>query len=165
MPRTKPGELTDKQEVFCREYTNPKSKGFMNATQAYSKASPAAAPTTANVAGNKLRGMPKIQNRIAQLLEERGFGIDVRGDILRDIGKGRATRTETKVTKGGEVVEIPVYPTFSEQLRAIEIANKIDGTVESGRIAADSERSMMKELEKDILAEFRGERDVTPAGE
>lgn len=154
MPKVRKGEMTMKQKLVAEEYANPESQCFLNATASYMKVNKCKIES-ARAAGSMTINTPKVKNYVAQLLEDAGFGLSKRTNQLREIGSGMATRIEKRVLADGEIISYEVTPTFAERLKAIEIANKIDGTADMGRNYADHEKEEIKRLEETVLAEFR----------
>lgn len=73
------GKLTDKQEMFCKEYLID-----LNATQAAIRAG--YSKKTASVIANENLIKPYIQNRIAELKEQRAKRIEIDSDgVLREL--------------------------------------------------------------------------------
>jgi hypothetical protein len=93
----------------------------------------------------------KIKLRMREILEEHGFGQSDRMEMLSGIGKGTSVRTQQRVDKAGNVVNLEIRPTYNESLRAIEIANKSDGTYKEAGAAANAANAMLDALRKKIM--------------
>lgn len=108
--------LNPKQQRFCTEYA---SSG--NATQAYKKTYGVADDTTAQAAASRLLSDERIKEYLRELSEE--FKTESIADVkelqtgLTKIFRGQATTAV--LTKGGEVIEVPV--SAKDRLKAAEI--------------------------------------------
>lgn len=147
--------VTMQQELVARKYTDPESETFLNATESYVQVSGNENRHSAHGIASRMMSSPAVKNRVAMLLEEQGFGLNLRAEKLRNIGLGAAKRIEKKVLQDGEIVSYEVTPSFGEMLRAIEIANKIDGTQDMGRNYADHQKKELEDLENVVLGEWR----------
>lgn len=68
-------KLTDKQELFCREYL-----ADLNATQAVIRAG--YSPKNAGYCGSRLLDNPDVKNRIAELMGERNEVLNITSDYV-----------------------------------------------------------------------------------
>lgn len=67
-------KLTTAQEEFCRIYTSKDNpKAYLNGTQAYLASHPESSPATAGVEASRSLDLPKINNRISELLNKDGI--------------------------------------------------------------------------------------------
>lgn len=140
-----------KQERLCKEYLNPNSPGFANKSKAAELAG-----YTAQYGREALLQNPTLHNRLAGILHEMGLTQEVRGDALKRIITGHYRR-HTKTTVSGidqhgkavEVVrETESAPSAAEIVKAIDVANKTDGTYDMQRASADAIGAELKSLFK-----------------
>lgn len=150
-PRLKP--LSPRERVFAMAYGFPGSTTFGNALQSYKVVSPAATDEVAGVGGVRMLNRDRVAMSVADIINSSGLGVEVRADSLkriishRDIGRvvSRVKRNEEDgtvetVTESG--------PSHVATLKAIEVLNKMDGTYERGRVAADVARDEYRDLRK-----------------
>lgn len=160
-------ELSDREERFCRIYTdksNPET--FMRPVAAYHAAFPGVKHSTARANTSKIRKRERVRNRIQEILDEMNWGVEQRLDEARQIGQGYASYTEQRITKNGEIVEIEVKPNYSERLRALEMANRMDGSyaqVQAQKeIAVEEHKSLQKQILNDLVG-GKKTKNVTPS--
>jgi hypothetical protein len=159
---SKPGpkHMTFAQKKFVAKITDSDDpETYLKPKGAYRAAYPEAAPST--VANNAYRVLhnPKVESMIEKILEEQGFGVGKRLELIAQIGKGLVTRKYQELTKDGSVVELEEEPTFTERISAIREANKMDGLYLKQRAAADlareEYRKIAEEMRKDLLKQVR----------
>lgn len=163
-------EILPGRAIVADAYTDPDRVNengkhtLHNKTQSYLAGYPNASYETARGPGQKkVFEDPLVQNRIRQNLEDAGFGQKERGNILAQIGRGELTREVQRIDKEGKVVTITVEPTNTERIKAIEVANRMDGTNDEARIAGEVAKKNIKEIWKDQRAQMKKkQKDVTP---
>jgi len=145
--------LKPREIAFVQGYANPASTTFGNATQSYASCHPNASIETARREGWETLTRPHIAQSVIETINNAGLGVEVRADSIRriishkDIGRvvSRVKRNEEDgtvetVTESG--------PSHVATLKAIEVLNKMDGTYERGRVAADVARDEYRDLRK-----------------
>jgi phage terminase small subunit len=140
-----------KQEALCQEYLDPESEGFANKSKAGQLAG-----YDASHARLLLQQNPTINNRIAGIMLEIGLDHKVRAENLKKVITGtHVRRTVTHVTgtdlKGNAVDLERVTessPSAGEVAKAVEVANKTDGTYQQQQAAADAIGSELKSIFK-----------------
>lgn len=148
--------LTPKQQVFVAAYTNPGTETFMNGAKSAGVASPMLSDRYRALVAYRWKNKPAVQNAIQEQLENQGFGMDRRLQVLAEIGNGVARTTRETVTKTGQVVEVEVRPSIKERLQAIDLANKIDGTYSQQKIDIEVARDEAAKLHKKIIKDVTG---------
>lgn len=148
-------ELTLKQRRAILNYVDPESATYSSWLGSFKEAyGMESSPEVIAVEARVMKRKKHIQGAIETLLEDNGFGIGERVRVLADIGKGTATYTKEELSREGEVVELEVKPSFGERLKAVELANKVDGTyakVEAAKeLAMDEHRALRNKLVKDL---------------
>lgn len=148
-------KLNPRQKAVIMYYTSPDSPTYGNMVGSYGQVFKGHTGHESLRKSARAFGLhPHIQKAIHHVLEENGFGIENRIQTLAEIGSGRAVMTKEEVTKDGEVVVITVKPTFGERMKAVEIANKVDGTyakVEAAReIAVDEHKRLQNKLVQEL---------------
>jgi len=148
-------KLSPQAIQIIKNYVDPESPTYGNARRSYEMVRPEHTNEASMVrCSQTFMANPNVKNAIEHLLEENGFGIQQRIKTLADIGTGRAVMEKEEVTKDGEVVVVQVQPTFSERMKAVEIANKVDGTyakLEAAReIAVDEHKRLQHKLVSDL---------------
>jgi phage terminase small subunit len=140
LPRAESGKrLTNKQLAFVHNYIDPESDTYGNATRSARAAgyTGVSVPSTAC----ETRKLPHVETYIADLLEQNGLGDNVRIGLLAKIARGEDTkrvRSTTTYRDGSEVVTETEQPTaHKDQLRAIDVANKMVGIYDANRARAD----------------------------
>lgn len=171
------------QQAFIQKITdenNPTT--FGNGTQAYKQAYPGVKDSNvAKSAASRLLTNVNVKNAIQAIIESKGLSIEVRIGRLKKIVKGTAKRrVETfgvvRDQDGKPILDdngkeqlklqqVTVQPVpFSDQLKAIEITNRMDGTYERVKVAGDVARSEIDALYRDVMKGGRKSkpRNVTP---
>lgn len=100
MSENKSSTLTEKQEAFCREYLVD-----LNGTQAAIRAG--YAESGASVEASRMLGIPKIQEYVSVLREQRNKRIDVSQDYVLTVIKEtieRCRQVEPVINRKGEKV-------------------------------------------------------------
>ena len=143
--------LKPQQRIFAMAYGFPGSTTFGNALQSYKQAYPHVTDGTAGVQASRLLDDPKVSRTVAEIINSAGLGIEVRADQLkriishRDIG-----RVVSRVRKEAEetVTETQAGPSFNQVLKAVDVANKMDGLYSKQQgavdIAVEEYRSMSR---------------------
>lgn len=154
--------LSPKQRAFVHNYIDPDSDTYSNGTQSYKKVYNSHSDNGAAASATQLLNKPKIQSYIEEIMEQKNIGIQDRIAALAEITKGGQKETviesvnpETGKVKSKTVIKSQIAN--SDRLKAIDIANKMDGTYSK----ADS-------LNKIAEKEFEGFRkhlfrNVTPS--
>jgi hypothetical protein len=150
-PRLKP--LKPQQRIFAMAFGLPGSTTFGHGMKSYQEAYPGTSDEVAKVQASKLLTDTNVSRSVAEIINSAGLGVEVRADSLkriishRDIGRvvSRVKRNEEEgtietITESG--------PSHVATLKAIEVLNKMDGTYERGRVAADVARDEYRELRK-----------------
>jgi hypothetical protein len=150
------------RQQFIRNLTNPESETFSNGKLSYMKAYPNANEETALRASGLIRRDPQMKSIIQQMFDYYHFGQEDRASMAADIGKGIATYTETIVDAKGHEHTVTKYPTFNDRLRAMDMANKMDGSYARAQaetdLAKEEAKKLMRQVEKELEEKMR---DVT----
>ena len=148
-----------RQERLCQEYTDPNSPGYAN----QSKAGELAGYDPSH-ARSIINHSPTVLNRIAGIYQEIGIGHKVRGSKLQEIISGTYKHTaKTKVKgidAGGKPIDVTRVsernPTANEVAKAIDIANRSDGTYQQQQAAADAIGSELRAVFKAQRKDLKG---------
>ncbi len=124
--------LKIRERIFVQAYGDPTSPTFANATQSYRKAYPAASLETAQARGSTLLDRDRVAQSVTDVLNQAGLGIEFRTGTLKrlishkDIGKvvSRVAHDEN----GALVTTTEQGPAYRDQLKALDMMNKMDGT-------------------------------------
>lgn len=152
-------KLSPKQKAFVEAYTDPEGGTFLNGVQSYLRSHPDAKYNSALVQAHTDLQKPHIRNAVDQELSKYGFGKSDRLEIVAQIGRGELTYEQEQIDKYGNIRTVQVRPSITERLKAIDQANKMDGTYAEIRVAEDVAKDEARALEKKLL------RDVTKSAE
>jgi phage terminase small subunit len=110
-------ELTDRRELFCREYL-----ADLNATQAVIRAG--YSPKNAGYCGNRLLDDPDVKKRIAELMDERNEVLNINSDyVLRRLEEIDKLDIADILDADGNVLPVGDWPhAWRTSVGAIEIA-------------------------------------------
>ena len=152
---TKP--LKPREQAFVKAYADPASATFGNATQSYLQAYKGVAYDTARTEGCNHLTKPYIAQSVIEVINNAGLGVEVRADSLkriishRDIGRV-VSRVKRNQEDGTVETVTESGPSHVATLKAIEVLNRMDGTYERGRVAADVARDEYRDLRKRFFA-------------
>jgi Terminase small subunit len=116
-------ELTGKQELFVRHYTDPSSTGFSNATRAAGLAGYRGGGNQLGVQGHWTLKNPKVREKIRQILTDAGCSPERAARRLNE--SLDAVRVQTLITKEG--VRSQALPDFRERRQAAELVLRLHG--------------------------------------
>ena len=138
---------TLKQHKALVAYLDPRSPAYGNKTRAAIAAGyNVTNRVSAGGQGQEIFQSPIVQSAMQEMLESQGFGRSVRVGALRDIALAPVLVTKTLRDEEGNVTGYERRdPRMA--LRAIDIANKADGSYRDGETAADLRRT---ELERKL---------------
>ena len=150
--------LTLKQKAFCKALVDPDAETYSNATKSALKTYNTTDYMTAATIGHDNLNNPKLQNYIERLLDDHRAGSKVRatklGDILHSdtIGTIQTVRSSdgTQTTKRG--------PSYSEVIKAVDIANKMSGLYDRQRVEADTQGKVLNDLIQRHLGQYKRDR-------
>ena len=143
-------QLSPKQAIFARVFSDPESPHFMNASKAMQIASPNLSPETARSMAQEYLAKPHVANRIVEVLNRANLGVEVRAEKLADIISHRAIGkvvSRTHNEDGSAVTETTHSPSWGQVLRAIDVTNRLDGSYQAATrtvdLAADEYRRLL----------------------
>ena len=135
-------KLNPRQRRFVLGYIDPKSPTYGNQRQSYLAAyGGKQTDMSASVSAHDLLKRPKVRIAMDTIFEAQGLTLQDRAFRLAEIAEGRARRvTKQYVIKDGERVqasETEAEPTFSDSVKAIDVANRMTGEYERRRAERD----------------------------
>ena len=147
------------RQQFIRNFTNPESETFSNGKLSYMKAYPNANEETAVRVSGLIRRDPQYKNIIQQMFDYYQFGQEDRASMAADIGKGIASYTETVIDAKGNEHTVTRYPNFNERWKAMDMANKMDGSYAKAQADIDLQKEeakkVMRQVEKELEEKMR----------
>jgi hypothetical protein len=100
-----------------------------------------------------------LRSEIERILEERGMGQHHRSDFLASIVLKRGTRVTKRYNKEGQLVErIESEPSFADQIKAIEVMNRMAGTYDDNKVKRDLAKAEYKSLLSKLMKDDEKER-------
>ena len=138
---------TLKQQKALEAYLDPRSPAHGNKTRAVVAAGyNVGGAESAGSQGYEVFNSPVVQSAMQEMLETQGFGRSVRVSALRNVALAPVMVTKIR-DKDGKVTGSYERHDPRMTLRAIDIANKADGSYRDGETAADLRRT---ELERKL---------------
>lgn len=146
--------LNPRQRAFVTAYASRDSDSFANQTKSALSVSPTIRPSSAPITGHRLRYNVKVQTAVAALLEEAGFALPERITRLQSIADTE-TQVVTHKNAAGEVVQTTTAPVpMAARLKAIDIANKLDGSYAKAEAAVDIAKREYEQTIKSLSAKL-----------
>ncbi len=128
-------KLRPREQIFIRAYADPTSPTFNNARRSMLAASPHLAIDSASAKATEILHKPQVRSAIHTILDRHNLGTDTRVSILKEIASTDSIDT-TQLDKDGNTVSITRSSNVRNKLKAIDIANKLDGSyARAGEIA------------------------------
>lgn len=155
--------IRPKERIFAMAWGCPDSPTFANGTQSMLIANPRLSPGTARVMATEYLTKPSVTGLITDILSKAGLGIEVRADRLKDIIRhsdiGKC-QTKSRRDENGETITDTVHgPGYKDMLKAIDVANKMDGLYDKQRAAVDLAADEYRHLSKRF---FQAPRRASP---
>ena len=143
----------DRQQFVLNYIDKGNETTYCNQTQSLLAARPHIKPDSARSTAPAIIASSSVQEAIIEQLENAGCGIKVRSNKLSQIINGdHSTKVRTKqYNKDKELVGATVTvrePSTAETLKAIETANKMDGTYTNAQATANAVGEGIKALFK-----------------
>ena len=148
-PRLKP--LKPQQRVFAMAFGLPGSSTFGHGMKSYQEAYPGTSNDVAKVCASQLLTNPNVSRSVAEIINSAGLGVEVRADQLHRIISHRDIGQSVSVVKRVEdktITRTKAGPGYRDALKAIETLNKMDGTYDRNRAAADVAVAEYRDLRK-----------------
>ena len=137
-----PGALSYRQREFVKAFTDPDKPSFLSACNSYRVISPGVTGGTARTNGHRMIHSPPVRCAVKEILERAGLSIEVRADKLAAIAHhpdiGRVVSITAKTPEGKTETLTRHGPGYKDVLKAIDLANKSDGTYEESRAASQA---------------------------
>lgn len=155
-----PEVLSYRQREFIKAFCDPDKPSFMVAANAYRQISPGVTNGTARVNGFKMIHDPLIRRTVKEILERAGLSLDVRADKLAAIAHhpdlGKVVSRTLKTPDGKTETETRHGPGYKDLLKAIDLANRTEGTYDNSKAAAQAGAEEYRRLSSRIFGEGKG---------
>lgn len=155
--------IRPQERVFALAFGLPDSPTFANGTQSMLKANPSLSQSVAASMASEYLDRPHVSNTIATIMQKAGLGIEVRADRLKDIIShrdiGKVVSKTTRSEDGEAVTETTHGPGYKDMLKAIDVANKMDGLYAKNQGAVDVAVEEYRSLSKRF---FQPQRRASP---